>query len=503
MQRSLMFLGVFLIAVSLAAAPAPVIDVKAYGATGDGKTLETAAINKAIEAAAAAGGGTVYFPAGRYVSGSIHLKSNITLYFDQGSTLEASTDPLAFDEAEPNAWSQYQDFGHSHWHNSLIWGEGLENVSILGPGLIYGKGLTRAGGQRIGNKVIGLKLCRNVIIRDLSILMAGHFGILATGVDNLTIDNLKIDTNRDGINIDSCRHVHISNCSINSPRDDGIVIKTTHALGYPRSVENLTITNSEVSGFNEGTFLGGTYERGGATPQSRLGATGRIKIGTESEAAFKNIAVSNVVFDHCRGLALESVDGAPVEDIVIDNVTMRDIVNAPIFLRLGARMRAPEGTPIGTMKRVTISNVNVYDADPRYGSIISGIPGHEIEDVTLSNIRIYYQGGGTKEQAALEPPENEKMYPEPSMFGVMPAYGFYIRHAKGLRLRDIEIHLMKDDLRPPFQLNDVQDVEFFNVQAPHADGVPSFVLKNLESFSVQRSKTVPDTQLKSVTQKEM
>lgn len=320
-----------------------VFDVKQYGATGDGKTLDSPAINKAIDAANAAGGGTVYFTAGTYVSGSIHLKSNVTLYLDQGATIQASSDPEAYDviEASQKQWDKYQDFGHTYFHNSLIWGEGLENVAILGPGVISGKdALTRKADQRIGNKAISLKLCRNVTIRDVSILMAGHFGILATGVDNFTIDNIKIDTNRDGIDVDSCRHVRISNVSVNSPYDDGIVIKGTHALGFARETEDMTITNCEVSGFQNGTFLGGTYVRSN-TPPLAHGPTGRIKIGTESEGSFRNITISNCVFDYARGLALETVDGAELSDITISNITMRDIANAPIYIRLAPACARP------------------------------------------------------------------------------------------------------------------------------------------------------------------
>src|SRR2546427_9922061 len=222
------------ISYSSPAADVTVYNVRVFGARGDGQTLDTPAINKAIDAAAAAGGGTVLFPAGNYLSVSIHLKSNIALYLDQGATIIAAntSDGAQYDPPEPNEWDKYQDFGHSHWHNSLIWGENLSNVSILGPGMIWGKGLVRNGGQSRtqqqndalnaarasepkqpfgypnprdavepgwANKSISLQVCRNVIIRDVTILHGGHFAILATGVDNLTIDNLKIDTNRDGI----------------------------------------------------------------------------------------------------------------------------------------------------------------------------------------------------------------------------------------------------------------------------------------------------------------
>jgi polygalacturonase len=495
-------------------------DVRKFGAKGNGKALDSPAINKAIDAAAAAGGGTVLFTAGTYRSFSIRLKSNVALYLDQGATILAA-DPRdgdgKYDDPEPNPSDQYQDFGHTHWHNSLIWGENLQNISILGPGRIWGKGLVRTGSQSRtkeqndalekqgpdpkagpfgypnardavepgwGNKAISLKLSRNVIIRDISILHGGHFAILATGVDNLTIDNVKIDTNRDGIDVDACKNVRISNCTVNSPFDDGICPKSSYALGYARVTENVTITNCQVSGYDEGTLLDGTYKREVRNANGTFSPTGRIKFGTESNGGFKNITVSNCVFDYSRGLALEAVDGALLEDVTISNITMRDISNSPIFLRLGSRNRGPkETTRTGAMRRIIISNIVVYNADPKYSSIISGIPGYLIEDVQLSNIRIYAKGGGTKEQAALDPPERENIYPEPTMFGELPAYGFFIRHIKGLQMRDVEVSYLTPDQRPAFVLNDVAGAEFINVKAQKEPDVPAFVQKNVTNIS--------------------
>src|SRR3984957_19204375 len=184
-------------------------------------------------------------------------------------------------------------------------------------------------------------------------LACGHFAILATGVDNLTIDNLKIDTNRDGINIDCCRNVHISNCSVNSPWDDAICPKSSFALGYARPTENMTITNCYVAGSYElGTMLDGTYKKF-AADVPRLARNGRIKCGTESNGGFRNITISNCVFEGCMGLALESEDGALCEDIAISNITMRDVVSAPPSWGLGARLRGPkESTKVGTLRRV-------------------------------------------------------------------------------------------------------------------------------------------------------
>ncbi|HEY4197398.1 MAG TPA: glycosyl hydrolase family 28 protein, partial [Mucilaginibacter sp.] len=362
-----------------------------------------------------------------------------------------------------------QDYGHSHFHNSLMWGENLHDVSILGPGMIWGKGLIKGEkkGSKEANKSLVLYNCRNVIVRDVTFFHAGWFAILATGVDNLTIDNVKMDTNRDGMDIDCCRNVRISNCTVNSPYDDGICLKSTYALGFARATENVTITNCQVSAYDEGSFLDGTYKK----EDKKAYRTGRIKFGTESNGGFKNIAISNCVFSYCHGLALETVDGGLLEDVTISNITMRDIISAPIFLRLGARMRALQGTPVGELRRVSISDIRVYNADADQSCVISGMPGHDINDLQLSNIRIYYKGGGTAAQAEKQVPESEKNYPEPNMFGVTPTYGFYIRHVSGLKLRDIEVSYMNDDARPAFILDDVKGLDMHNVKGQVLKGV--------------------------------
>ena len=511
-----------------------VYNIKDFGAVGDGKTLDSPSINKAIEEAASKNGGTVYFPAGTYLSVSIHLKSNIAIYLDQGATILAAhpKDGFKYDLPEENKWDEYQDFGHTYFHNSLIWGENLENISILGPGLINGDGLVRGGSQSRsreeqealrdkapkgreigpfgypnardnvepgwGNKAIAIKLCRNIIFKDFTILHGGHFAILATAADNLTINNLKIDTDRDGIDIDCCKNVRVSDCFVNSPFDDGICLKSSFPLGYARATENVTITNCQVSGYDEGTLLDGTYKRE-YNKYSHHSPTGRIKFGTESNGGFKNITISNCIFDYCRGLALEEVDGGLLEDVTINNITMRDIENSPIFLRLGRRMRGPERVPIGELRRVIISNVVIYNAAPK-SVLIVGLPEKDIEDIRLENIKIYYRGGGTKDQTENKLSEDETGYPEPDNFGDTPAYGFFIRHVKNIKMSNIEVKYMSKDMRSPFVIDDIKGAEFNFIDAQKEQGVPTFDFKNVEDIDIYKVKNLNDKFISNSTQ---
>jgi polygalacturonase/lysophospholipase L1-like esterase len=491
------------------------LDVRAFGATGDGRTLDTEAINRAIIAAHVAGGGIVHFPAGIYLSVSIRLLSHVTLSLGPGAIIEAATHAQhPYDEPEPGneLGEKYSSFGHSHWRNSLIWGIGLENIAIVGPGRLYGRGLIRDRQvpTGAGNKAIALKLCRNVVLRDFSILRGGHFAILLSGTDNVTIDRVAIDTQRDGIDVDSCRHVQIAGCRVNSPFDDGICLKSSFALGFPRPTENVAITNCSVSGYDVGSLLDGTCRRDtdftralppGAmgepqdVPQAssllhRGGPTGRIKFGTESNGGFRNIAIANCVFDYCRGLALEAVDGGVLEDIAITNLVMRDIQNCPIFIRLGNRGRAPGAVPVSVVRRILISQIVASNVDPRFGCIVAGLPGHRIEEVTLRDIRIVYRGGGTREDAARRPEEHEKSYPEPYIFGPMPAYGFFIRHVRGIRLHSVVLAIATDDQRPALVLDEVTDVILDQVKVQTVSGVAPLVTRGVTGLTVVGSPTL-------------
>jgi hypothetical protein len=359
----------------------------------------------------------------------------------------------------------------------------------------------------IGNKAISLKNVRGCILRDFSIFEGGHFGLLLTAVDGLTIDNVKIDTNRDGMDIDCCRNVRVSNCAVNSPNDDAIVLKSSYGLGYTRDTENVTITNCMVSGgYEEGSMLDGTFKKIGPwynydkkTGKKRhTSRTGRIKFGTETNGGFKNIAISNCLFDDCQGLAIESVDGGVIDNVTISNLAMRDLVSSPIYIRLGERMRGPKGTPVGAIRHVSISDVIAQCKSVRYACVISGVPDHEIEDLHLHNIRMIFPGGGKGSWAAREPYEQAKGYPDPSRFGGEPAYAFYIRHVSGLEMTNVDLTRNAPDVRPPFFLRDTEHVYLSHVTAMPGSRTPMFEMNNVEDFTALQVSGMTDQHLDQI-----
>ncbi|MGA3180392.1 MAG: glycosyl hydrolase family 28-related protein [Verrucomicrobiota bacterium] len=546
--------------------PGTLYDVRSFGAIGDGKALDSPAINKAINAAAAAGGGTVCLPAGTYLSGSIELKSNIHLLIEAGATILGAPQSMkAYDLEEPWIGRAYQDGGHTFFHNSLIWGENLTNVSITGQGMINGGDLSRgdgnedrgnsfggggrgqgrgnlpppqAGGtsfptnansnapfspnQRLGNKAIALKLCRNVLLRDITIFHGGHFAILVTGCEDMTVDNVTMDTDRDGIDIDCCRNTMVSNCRINSPADDALCPKSSFALGSNVITENLTIVNCQVSGFQEGTLLDGTMKPGQGN--------GRIKLGTEANGGFRNITIANCTFRGCKGLALEEVDGGIMENITVNNITMMDVVGYPIYITTGRRNRGPNVTEPSRARNIFISNVIATGIDkvrggpgmrggtngvrgagmgpgrggagpgreggPRgmgtnqpsssvNGIQIEGMPDQPIENVRLENIRLQFKGGGTAADAAVTPNELGTGYPEPR--GVLPGYGVFARHVKGLEMANITVGFDTQDLRPALVGVDVDGLEINNFKAQLAPNVLPARLEGVKGLVVLNS----------------
>lgn len=474
MKRQHWWSFLLLLVLTLQTSASNVFNVKDFGAKGDGRNIDSPAINAALEQAAKSGGGTVILTEGTYLAYSVHLQSGVTLRLEKGAVLRAApvTDTEGYDEAEPNP-SRYQDFGHSHWHNSLVWGENLHDVTIEGDGLIDGSDVLSRGSRRrdatgptTANKAVAMRDCRNVTIRGLSFLNCGHFALLLTGVDDLLIENVVADTNRDGFDIDCCERVTIRGCKVNTVNDDAIVLKCSYALGREKQTANVLIEDCHVSGYDVGTLLDGTCTTKTEKAPDGDGPTGRIKLGTESNGGFRHITIRNCTFTHCRGLALETVDGAAMEDIDISDLTMTDICNSPLYIRLGDRMRAPEGFHRSSTDNIRIRRIHVADADCRYACLIAGIDGNPVRNVQIEDLNVQFRGGltladvqeqrganafffgGSNGQPRINRHESHSGYPEPSAHGIQPAWGFSISHAENISLKRINLSCVQPDERP-------------------------------------------------------
>lgn len=459
-------------------------NVTDFGARGDGVTLSHTAINAAIDTCVAHGGGRVTVPAGTYLCGSIRLKSNVELHLAAGATILAAPASMkVYDDAEPWEGTAYQDGGHTYFHNSLIWAVGQSNVSITGRGMIDGKGLTHKDTEKGGNlqggsigtgdKAIALKQCRNVLIRDITIYRGGHFGIILTGCELGTVDNVTIDTNRDGFDIDCCKYLTVSNCKINTPRDDALVLKSSYALKKPVVTEHVAITNCIITGYKLGTLLDGTY-----VPEPVSWVCGRFKLGTESNGGYRNISLSNCTFMYSSGLAFEEVDQGIMENVTVSNVTMNHVHHYPIYITTGCRNRGPkERTTVSTGRDIMISNVVANDVDSLAGIIVTGMPGEPLRNIYLSNIRLQYRGGGTADLAKREYREQGTNYPEPKFAKATPAYGLYARHVDGLHVDNVSFTTVRPDYRPAVMLDDVKNDNITNLNADVQKGVKEIIRK--------------------------
>ncbi|HUT46218.1 MAG TPA: glycoside hydrolase family 28 protein [Sedimentisphaerales bacterium] len=417
-------------------------DVRDYGAKPGGKTLCTTSIQKAIDACSQSGGGTVYLPPGAFLSGTIYFKTGVTLRLAAGCTLLGSTDLKDY----PPTVQAFRSYTDNYTDKSLIYGENVERIAITGEGTIDGRGASFEGPYKVRPYMIRFIQCRNVTVKDVTIkdspMWVQHYltcdDVRITGI---TVRSL-VNHNNDGIDIDSCRRVVISNCNINSG-DDAIVLKSTSA----RVCRDVAISNCVLS--------------------SRCNA---LKMGTESNGGFENIVITGCsIYDtRLAGIALEIVDGGTMDRVVVSNITMNK-VGAPLFIRLGNRARVfkkdMKKPAIGVMRNVTISNIEAAGANPT-GCAISGLPEAKIENVTLNNLRLSFEGGGTNADAARETPEKPADYPEYSMFGRLPAYGLYCRHVKGLKLLNVQLQLEKPDRRHAVVFEDVEDALIDGLDAP-------------------------------------
>jgi polygalacturonase len=428
-------------------------DVKNYGAVGDGIKLETASIQKAIDQCSVTGG-TVIIPPGKYLTGSLELKSNVDIYISTGAILLGSTNISDYKEFQPKMKS-YNDAFLKH---SIFYAEKAENISIRGAGTIDGQGsafkvTTREKPERYKNRpyVIRFVECKNVRIENITMQNSAMWMQQYLACEDLFIKGIRVynhaNQNNDMMDIDGCRNVIISDC-IGDTDDDGITLKSTSFS----ITENVVITNCVIS--------------------SHCNA---IKLGTESHCGFRNISISNMVVKPSidtepifgfpkgiSGITLGMVDGGMLEGITISNIIIEG-TQVPIYMRLGNRARIfYEGQPqpgVGTFKNVSISNVIATDIQSNIGSSITGIPGYNIQNVTLENIILEFPGGGTKEDALKSIPELEDHYPESTKWGTLPSFGFYIRHARNIKLKNIELSVKTEDHRPAIHCEDVTQLD--------------------------------------------
>jgi Glycosyl hydrolases family 28 len=445
-------------------------DVRQHGAKGDGRSKDTRAIQAAIDACHRSGGGTVSIPPGTFISGSLRLESGVALHLDHGATLKASQEEADFDPEEKLSFSNDADRETSFFHHALIWGEGSERIAITGTGTIDGNREKRGG-----PKVIALKRCQFVTISGITILHAPNYAVSLLGSDHVLVNDITIrDAYADGIDPDCCHHVRIANCHIES-WDDAIVAKTSFSLGKRRSTENLAISNCILA--------------------SNCNA---LKLGTESGGDFKNIAMSNCVLfarpgmrPPVSGISLLSVDGSNIDGVAIDNITMTG-VRCPLFLRLGNRGRdMPRPIP-GTLKNVVVSNLVASGAE--WPCTIAGIPGHEIEEVTLQNLRVGYRGGGSREQGRMAVPEQAAKYPSADMFGILPAHGIYLRHAHDLHLSHIKLTCGSPDLRSAMVCDDVSGLGVEALEAQQAKaGAPLLDFRQVRDALIRGCRPGRDT----------
>ena len=419
-----------------------VYDVRDYGAKPDGKTLCTKSIQRAIDRCAKAGGGIVYLGRGTFLSGTIYMKSGVTLKLDAACTLLGSKNLKDY----PETVQAFRSYTDNYTNKSLIYGEKLDRIAITGSGIIDGQGASFEGPYMVRPYMIRFIQCSNVTVKDVTIKNSPMWVQHYLACDDVRISGITVRSlvnhNNDGIDIDSCERVVISDCNILSG-DDAIVLKSTSA----RVCKNVTVSNCVLS--------------------TRCNA---LKMGTESNGGFENIVITGCsIYDtRLAAVALEIVDGGTMDRIVVSNITMNKI-GAPIFVRLGNRARPfkkdMDKPGIGIMRNITISNIEATGANAT-GCAISGLPQAKIENITLSNIRLSFAGGGTKEDADRAIPEKPDAYPEYSMFGKLPAYGLYCRHVKGLKLLNVQLQLADTDQRHGLVMEDVEDALIDDLSGP-------------------------------------
>jgi polygalacturonase len=466
-------LGVVPLAAGAQPAKAPtraaaVFNVKDYGAKGDGSANDTSAINNAITAASAASG-TVEFPKGTYKSAnSIHLKSNITLQLDSGATIMGASG-TGYDKPESNQWDAYQDYGHSHFHNAMMWGDRLTNIAFTGSGTIDGGDHLITGNPDSGqaDKIISLTRCTNLTLSGITLRRGGHFAALINGCDHVTSDHLTIDTasDRDGWNIISTTNVTITNADI-SANDDALPFKSDYALGAKLPNGHVTVTNSHLS----------------------AGCCNALMFGSETCGDFSDYNFSHITITGAdkSGLGMVSMDGANISDVHYSDITMSN-VHSPIMMKIGTRKRCGNSPGVGHIgPNITFDNVTGVGNTTDYSPTIWGQSGsNHVSGVTFNNVNLTVPGGhGTMGTGV---PSDSGDY-NPKSIGTRPAYGWYLHNADHITFTGSSVKFAKDDGRPAVIANTGSDITFDHLTAQRGGGSPAdLIFQSINGYCVSNS----------------
>jgi polygalacturonase len=460
--------------------PAPVFkaakfNVRDFGATGNGVTNDTRAINQAVAECNAKGGGDVLFPAGTYSAASIHLKSNVRFILDKDAVITGADS--GYDAPEPNEFDKYQDYGHSHFRNALMWGENIENFAIIGGKVNGGHIITGdPKGRDIGDKVISIRVGKNLLFKDVTHDTGGHFVYLLNDCENLTLANVVIKQSRDAVDFMGCRNVQVYGCNFTGCSDDTIGVKSDYALGRRILTENI--------------YVWDCYFESGCNG---------LQFGSETAGDFRNVNFWNIRI----GLAMKAGIGITCNDgALIENVNYRDIMikNAasPIFMLITDRLRTGEpGRKVGTIRNVKLSNITITDVvagkhhGPASAATISGRPDSRLENIVLENVKITYKGDGKAEHAGIVPPYPKEKY-QPNGLGPRPASGFYIRHVKGLTFRNVEVDFESPDPKPPLVAFDVEGFDLDGFKTKTAEGVAPTRFEQVKGLVVKNSPVLLD-----------
>lgn len=412
----------------------------------------------------------LYFPKGSYVLSTVFLKDHTHIELDKDAIIYGAPSFYDYAKEEEINYPLYQDSSHSYFDCSLFVGKNITDIAIFGSGTIDMNSVWDIDNVRNivhrGPKCIALKECNDVYIKDISVYNATDLAIYFAGCKHVDIDAVKLKVYIDGISPDCSSDVSIRNCYVESG-DDGIVFKSSYTLNRLEYCKNIKVSDCVV--------------------KSRCNA---IKFGTESNGGFFDIDIKNIKIFNSRitGISLETVDGALIDNISFSNITMKN-VGTPIFVHIGNRLRGPEGTDIGSISNVKFDHITatgpyklyecmpwnydtfiakdclqfpgVYSKDKveptgswQIASNVCGYPGHNIKNISFSNIK-FVLDGGVKEYSK-EVSEMPKEYPEVNTYGrILPASGIYFRHINGLTLKKVKIKLLHKDSRDTFIFDDV------------------------------------------------